>query len=459
MRRLSLPLPLVALGAVVVGGGCASAPLAEETAAREALHRTGRELPPARLSDAAPADLTGLRPDSPPSDFVRHAVLHHPAVRADYQAWRAAVEDINPARALPDPRLTFEADVTDTLMTFMPGVMFDFMTAGKRLAMGREAAAASLVARQTFIATVTRTAAEARKAWVELAYTVELDRLYRTTIHAVEEALALANADYTTARGMAGFDKQIRLQNLAAEHHAHHASVADRAAAARSRLKSALGLFPTDPDPPWPEPELTVTVLPAEDELWRRTAAANPELAKMRAMVDMAVAATAVARTARTPDFAVGGMVDFKASPLMLRPSASLSLPVWRDKIAALAAAAEARRDAAAARLSAEHLTLAAELAQMLYMVREADRMLAYLDREALPNLERGLAFAAAGVQSGAGAAGMIAETRLMAIDLRHQRVDLLRQRELAAIDLSLLSARSVPSGVLPSAELAAANP
>ena len=447
------PLFLIPSAALAIGWitGCAGAPSQIETAARDRVNRVGDELRSApkpgeggRPRAEKPA-LPALRADSPPAEFVRYAVLNHPAVAAAYYDWRAAVEAITPARALPDPQFTFQADITNTLMTFMPGLMFDFMAPGKRAALGREAAAAGDVAHRAFVVTMMRTAAEARKAWVELAYVAEVDRLYGSTIHAVDEAISLANADYATARATAGFDKQIRLENLAAQHHAHHAAVADRLLAARVRFKSALGLAPADPDPIWPQPALAATSLPTEDELWRRASATNPELAKMRAMVDMAIAGIEVAHRAGTPDFSLGAMADFKANPLMIRPTATVSLPIWRDKIAANIAAAEARRDAAIARVSAEQLNLAAELAQMLFMVREADRMLAYIDGTALPNLERGLAFAEVGAQSGMTGAAMISETRLMALDMRHERLELLRQRELTAVDLALLSADFAP--------------
>ncbi len=449
----------VAVLAAGLFAGCAGAPSTAETAARDRVDRVGASLPLAAKPGFERPALPTLRADSPPADYVRYAVLNHPAVAAAYYDWRAAVESIAPARALPDPKLTLEADIADTLMAFMPGLMFDFMNSGKRTAMSREATAMSEVARRTFVAAVLRTAADVSKVWVELAYAAELDRLYLSTIHSVDEALDLANADYVTARGMAGFEKQIRLQNTIAQHHAHHSAVADRLVAARARFKSALGLAPTDTDPPWPQPTLVVTPLPSVDELWRRTAAANPELAKMRAMVDSAVAGVGAARVASAPDFSVGAMVDLLATPLMVRPAATVTLPVWREKIAATLAAAEARRDAAVARVSAEQLNLAAELAQMLFMVREADRMLVYIDSVALPNLARGLAFAEAGAQSGMAGSAMISETRIMAVDLRHERVDLLRQRELAIVDLALLTADIAPAGTLPPAELAAATP
>ncbi len=435
--------------------GCAGRPLPAEKDARAEVQRIGGEMGPT----AAKPSLPDLRTDSPPADFVRYAVLNHPAVTAAYYDWRASVEDITPARSLPDPQFTFQADITDTLMSFMPGLMFDLMGPGKRAAMGREVTAAASVARRVYITALLQTAAEARKAWVELAYVEQVDQLYATTIHAAEEALDLTNAEYATGRGMATFDKQIQLQNVVAQHHAHHAGIADRRVAARARFKSALGLAPDDSDPPWPHPTLTATPVLAADELWRRAAAANPDLGKMRAMVEMAVAGVEVARQTGRPNFAVGAMVDLKASPLMVRPTASISLPLWRDKVAATVAAAEARRDAAAARVSAEQLNLAAELAQMLYMIHEADRMLAYIDGTALPNFERSYATLAAGVQSGTTSAAMIAETRMMAIDLRHERLEWLRQRETTAVDLALLVAAVAPAGAPLPADATPAGP
>jgi len=459
-------VPALILPAMLMLDGCAGTPRPEEKSARAQVGQVGRELQAAPASrdgghpPIAKPSLPVLRPDSPPGDFVLYATLNHPSVVAAYYDWLATVETITPAGALPDPQFTFQADVADTLMSFMPGLMFDLMGPGKRAAMGREAAATADVARRAYITAVLRVAAEAHKAWVELAYIEGIDQLYTTTIHTAEEAIDLTNAEYATGRGMATFDKQIQLENLVAQHHAHHAGLADRRVAAQARFKSALGLTPDQADPVWPHPGLVATPVPSADELWRRATVTNPELATMRAMVEMTVAGVAVARQTGRPNFAVGAMVDFKASPLMVRPTATISLPVWRDKIAATIAAAEARRDAAVARVSVEQLNVAAELAQMLYMVREADRMIGYIDGTALPNFERSDATLEVGVQSGMTSPVMIAETRMMAIDMRHERLELLRQRETAVVDLNLLVADVAPTGApLPDPNPSASTP
>ena len=332
-------------------------------------------------------------------------------------------------------------------MTFMPGFMFDFMAPGKRAAMGREATAASQVAYRVYVSTVLRTATEVRKGWIDLAYLHEAIRLREISIVTLDQAVAVAQADYSTGRGMSTLENQVRLANESARLRSDLATLNDRLTSARHSFKSALGLLPADPDPAWPQVALVTTVLFSEDELWHRTQESNPGLAQMRAMVEMAVAGVEVAHKAGTPDFSLGLMADLKANPLMVRPTATVTLPIWRDKIAAIIANAEARRDAAMARASAEQLSLAAELAQMLYMVREADRMIAYIDHTALPNYERTIATVEAGYQSGMTSLAMIPETRLMSLGMQLERAAALRDRENAVTGLLLMIADAAPPG------------
>jgi outer membrane protein TolC len=431
----------LALGAFL--SSCTVAPSAVERQARAQISQIGDVIRPAAPKPSLPV----LNPDSSLSDYVLFGVLNHPRVEAAYHEWRASVAAIAPARALPDPQFTFQADVTDTLMSFMPGLMFDFMTPGKRAAMANEAASASRVAYRTYVATVLEVATGVRKAWLELAYVDEALRLRDSALGALDQAAAMAGADYVTGRGMGTLEIQVRLANDVAKVRSELGALGDRRVAGRTRLKSALGLTTSDIDPAWPQATLAPTVLPSEDELWRRAQAANPDLGRMRAMVEMAIVGVEVARKAGTPDFTIGAMVDLKADPLMIRPTATVTLPIWREKIRANIAAAEARRDAAAARVSAEQLNVAAELAQMLYMVRESDRMIAYIDTTALPNYERAIASIEAGYQAGMTGPGMIPETRVMALAMRLERATALRDRENAVTDLMLMTADIAPAG------------
>ncbi|MCI0518161.1 MAG: TolC family protein [Woeseiaceae bacterium] len=431
--------PLILLGLL---SGCAGTASDAEQAARDRVTEVGEQLRPARNKPELPA----LQADSPLDTYLLYAVLNHPAVEAEYYEWRATVEDIAPARSQPDPQFTFEADFSDTLMTFMPGLMFDFMAPGKRAAMGLEAAAGSEVAYQNYVATVMITATSLRKAWIELAFVDEALLLRESSLGATRQSLDLSSADYSTGTGMTTLDDQLSLLNSLGQLSTELDSLQHRRSALRTNFKSALGLLPTDADPAFPAAGLTISALPSEEELWQLALAANPEIATMRAMVEMAVAGVEVAETAGTPDFSLGGMADLKADPLMFRPVATVTLPVWRDRIAATVAAAAARRDAAIARLNSQQLDIAAELAREFHMVRESDRMLAYIDNTLLPNLDRALVSAAAGLQTGMTRAGDIPANRLIALDMKLQRLGVLRQRELAVTDISLMVAAAAPA-------------
>ena len=60
-----------------------------------------------------------------------------------------------------------------------------------------------------------------------------------------------------------------------------------------------------------------------------------------------------------------------------------MSLPVWRDKIAAQIAAAQAGKHAAEARLTSEQILMTVDFAMKTYEYREVTRNLALLQAEA----------------------------------------------------------------------------
>lgn len=427
---------------MMLQAGCANVRTEEERSARRNLSQVESAYRP----EGRKPDLGTLGSHSTPADYLRFALLNHPRVEASYYDWRASVAAISPARALPDPQLTFQADIADMVMSIMPGLMFDVMASKKRAAMGREASIASENAYRSYAAALVSTAAELRKAWVELAYIEEAISIRRQMAGVLGQALSAAQADYSTRRGMGTLEEQTKVLNASAKLKSELTVFSDRQTAARARFKAALGLSREAPDPIWPSTPWPATELPSQDELWARALAANPALGSMRSMVTMAISQVDIARTAQIPDFTAGLMVDTKAEPRMYRPTATLKLPIWRGKIKAAIESAEARKLAAQSRLSAEQLGMAGELAQMIFMIREADRMLEYIDGAALPNIINALRSAENAYGTGMSGFGPLAELRLMELSMRVERVDLRRERELAVADLASFVAADVPN-------------
>lgn len=440
---------LAAGAAGVTLAGCSGAPIPAEREARADVESVASRYRP---GDAKPA-LPMLTSSSPLADYLRFALLNSPRVEAAYYEWAAAVERITPARSLPDPRLTFSADVADTVMALMPGLMLDLPGLGKLRAAGDLMAAESRVVYFGFERELLSTALAVKAAYYRLHFLEESLRVQQETLRLVVDLEQLAQQQ--NAAGRATLQDVLRAQIARDLLETQIANLDDSRGALAAELKAALGLGAADPSPPLPERfEPSAGVLPLED-LLATAFARNPELQAMEADVRRAEASLALARKSGVPDFSLGLEADVKASPLMLTPTAAVTLPIWRDKIAAEIGAAQAGKLAAEARLSAEQIQIAAELASMLYMVREAGRNEALLGEKLVPKAKESLDAARAGYVNGRAAFLDVIDAQRTLLEFELAEIEARTQRELALASLSLALAGILPTGapVLTSAE------
>jgi outer membrane protein TolC len=145
-------------------------------------------------------------------------------------------------------------------------------------------------------------------------------------------------------------------------------------------------------------------------------------------------------------------MADVKASPVMVRPSVGVTLPIWRDKIAAQIAGAQAGKRAAEARLSAEQIALAVEFAEKSFMFREASRNLELLNERLLTMARQSLEVAQSGYVGGKVDFLNVIDAERTLLDFQLAEVEARLQRELALAELSLLILGTPPANapVLP---------
>jgi len=168
----------------------------------------------------------------------------------------------------------------------------------------------------------------------------------------------------------------------------------------------------------------------------------------MEAEVRMADASLRVAHKAKVPDFSAGIEADVKAYPVMVRPSFGVSLPIWRDKIAAQISEAQADKRAAQARLSAEQIMLAVEFAEKTFMFRESSRNLALLLERLLPKARQSLDVAQSGYVSGKVDFLDLLDAQRTLLEFQLAEVETRVQREYALAELSLLILGTPPAGV-----------
>jgi outer membrane protein TolC len=436
-RRLAGPGG-IALAASLLAG-CTGVSTQGERAARNDLQTVSDVLP----ATPTQRDLPVLTGDLSLGDYLRFAMLNQPSVEAAYFDWAGAVERITIERSLPDPRLSFEADIASVVMTVMPGLMQEFPGPGKLRAAADVATAESRLKYFAFESSVLSTAFNVKRAYYQLWFLDENLRINRRTLALLAELEATARA-----RNAAGkvtlqdvYRAQIEQDQLATDIE----NLEDSRSPLVAQLKGALGLTREQPDPPTPTRFESTPLDLHGDDLLDLAFARNPRLRMMEAEVRMAEAVIALARKSRLPDFSLGLMADVKAVPTMFRPQAGMTLPIWRDKIAAQIAQAQAAQRAAEARLNAEELMVTVDFAMKSYDYREITRNLSLLQDKLIPKARQSLEIARAGYLSGQIDFFNLLDAERTLLNFRLQEVEARTRREIVLADLSLTIAGIAP--------------
>lgn len=439
------PKALLTPAALLVGFALLAGCVAAQTKGEGRAQEDQRAVAALYRPDGRTAALPALTTNSPLHDYLLYSMLNQPTVEAAYFDWVAAVHRITVERSLPDPRLTFQADIADMVMSVMPGLMMDFPGPGKLKAAAEAATAESEMKYETFEATVLRAAFDLKKAYYGLHFLeAKLDVNRRMVgLLADLERLARAQNEVGKATLQDVLRAQIEHEQLVTE----TANLQDSRNPLVARFKAALGLGAGRPAPPVPAGyESTPLDLTSEGVL-DSALSRNPRLKAMEADLRRADAAIRVAYKARTPDFSLGIEADAKAAPVFGRPQAGITLPLWRDKLAAQLAEARAGRRASAARLDAEQIDLAAEFAEQTFLYRESTRNLSLLRERLLPKGRESLEVARAGYASGQNTFIDVLDAQRTLLGLSLAEVEAGMQRELALTELSLLILAQPPSG------------
>ncbi len=397
-----------------------------------------------RPKGAAPT-LPKLSSGGAPENFVRFAIYNHPQVEAAYYEWLASVEKITRERSLPDPALTFQSDIAKVIKTVMPGLMMEFPGPGKLRAAANVATAESGMKYFQFEAAVLRVAFAYKKAWYDQWLVNERIRVNQEMVTLLEELEKLAQS--RTEVGKGSLQDVLRTQIEKERLQTDLTNLRDSRHWFATQYKAALGLGAGDSTPPVPGALQSSPLSISGDQALATALARNPRLKALEADVHRAEAALVLARKSRIPDFALGVMADVKAAPTVVRPLGGMSLPIWRDKIAAEIAAARDSEGSSKARLSNERLTLTVEVAMKAYTYRESTRLLALLQNSLLPKARQSLDVARSGYSSGTVDFINLIDAERTLLEFRLAEVEARIKRELALAELSLLMMGVPPSG------------
>lgn len=435
-RRFALPERsgwiILAIGVAFLAG-CKGIPTDSERAARQQAQAIASAYRPRGEKPALPE----LTADSSLSNYLTFAMLNQPKVEAAYHDWLASIERITQARSLPDPQFTFQMDIQNIVTSVMPGLMGTIPWPDRLRAAAQVASAESRSKYFAFQSAVLTSAFNVKRAYYQLYFLAEKIRVNRETLKLLSDLEATARAQ--NAAGKVTLQDVLRAQIEQDSLKTEIANLEDSRTALMAQFKAALGLGGNDPEPPMPAHfESTPLDLSAE-EVFRSALEQNTQLKAMAADVRAAEAAIALARRAQLPDFSLGLMADPKMNPTMYRPLGTASLPIWRDKIAAHIAEAQANKRSAEARLSDAQIALAADVASRMYLYREATRNLELLETQLLPKARQSLEAARAGYLTGQIDFFKLIDAERTLLGFQLARAEVAKQREIVLAELSLI--------------------
>ncbi len=425
---------------VLVLAGCRGIPTSGEKQAR---HDLGAITGQYRPTNSIPA-LPELTPDSGLSNFLAYALLNSPTVEAAFYDWSASVENITVTRSLPDPQLTFQSYIQDTLTSLMPGFMQQFPGPGKLKARARVAAAESESKYFAFESAMLQAAFNLKKAYYKLGLLDEQLHVNRETLGLLDNLERSVRAQNET--GQAKLPDVLRVQSDRASVHTDLANLEDSRRSLLDNFKAALGLAPQQPDPPTPAHFEISVENPDADELLRVAFARNPQLKTMEADVRAAEASIAVAYKERVPDFNAGLSAEVYRPPFYW-PQVGMTLPLWRDKLAAEIAQAKANEMAAKSRLKAGQIDLAVSFAEKSFAYRETSRNLALIEDELVPNANQSLETIRAGYRANSMDFSSMTDAERMLLNLQLAAAEARTEHEIALAELSIMVAGVSPTG------------
>jgi outer membrane protein TolC len=307
------------------------------------------------------------------------------------------------------------------------------------------AAAASQGGYFAFRSASLQSAYDVKRTYYRLYFLEEKIRVNRENLGLLQELERLARSQNEV--GKATLQDVLRAQIEQERLNNEIVNLDDSRAPLLAQWQAALGIEPNDPTPVVPVRFESTPLDVAADKWLEEALTENTRLKAMAADVRAAEAAIRLAYKARMPDTSVGLMADAKMSPVLYRPWGTVSIPLWRDKLAAQVAEAQANKRAGEARLTAEQIGLAVDVAERAFVYRETTRNLDLLQRALLPKQRQSLEVARSAYLAGQVDFLNLTEAEQTLLRFNLDEVEARTQRELSLAELSLIMQGMPPAG------------
>ena len=273
-------------------------------------------------------------------DYLRYASLNNAGLKAAYEQWQGALEQIPQAKALPDPQMQYGyyTRQSDMQMNQMVSVMQMFPWFGKIDARTEAAMKNAQAVYQTYQASRLALFREVKEGFYECAYLAKATDIAKENLELLRHFEEVARTKYTAAE--AGQPDVIRAQVELARMEYVLRSLEQLRKPTVSKLTKALTL-PADTNLPWPRVEAFEAAPLEYEQLVNLLRQNNPELAGLDFELMAAKSRIELAKKNFYPDIGVGvEWTEFERSSGMSgRDSVALmfqiNLPLWRDSYSA----------------------------------------------------------------------------------------------------------------------------
>ena len=133
------------------------------------------------------------------SEHLRYAALHNAGLKAAFEEWKASVQQIPQAEALPDPKFTYDYFIEQMVTRQQVGIMQMFPWFGKIKARTDAAAAAANAAQKRYEAKRLQLFFDVKNAFYEYVYLAGAIRIARENLDLMRHFEEVARAKYVTA--------------------------------------------------------------------------------------------------------------------------------------------------------------------------------------------------------------------------------------------------------------------
>jgi len=381
------------------------------------------------------------------TQYLQYAALHNAGLKASFEDWRAALEQIPQAKALPDPTFTYGYFIERVETRQQAGIMQMFPWFGKIEARTDAAAAGARAAGKRYEAARLELLAQVKDAFYEYAYLGSAIRIARANVELMQHFEEVARAKYVTAT--ATHPDIIRAQIEVAKLQDELVAWEHRRAPIVSRANAALHR-PAGVPLPWPQDEPSGAEQVDRAELIAALRERNPQLQAAAFDIERLGWEADLAKRDYYPDIGVGiEWMDMADGDDDVSLGIQLNLPIWRRSYRAL----EQQARASARRAGYEREQLANDLVsraeRILYEFEDGGRKLKLYGDVLVPKAEE-----LVGASEAAYTAGTIdflslidAQRTLLRYQLQRERAHADRQQRLAELE-SLAGkglAKSVP--------------